>query len=278
MLAHEQLALASRLVVLAVPLRVGLDRRVDEPQLAVALGRVRVAQHDLAVAQRLDLGAHQHEAGLDPLEDLELVPRAAVGDDRMLARSHRPRVLPPPARPPRRRPPPRFGPARRARPLALVARVAPREVERHPAAWRIDLGDHDVDRVAEPEALAVAAADERGAELVRVEAIAGVEPAAGRKPSYTSEKRTNRPGPISPVISPVMLALAVVGEHVRRSRLAGQMPSARRSMSAASRSADDACSRELGETLAAGGPPRPARSLRAGCGGTRDRGSGGSAT
>ena len=44
---------------------------------------VRLLQRRLAVAQRLHLGPGQHEAGLDPVEEVEVVPRAAVLDDQL---------------------------------------------------------------------------------------------------------------------------------------------------------------------------------------------------
>src|SRR4029077_16952903 len=74
----EQLAVARGLVIRAIPLRVGLDRAAHEPQLPPALLRERLAQRDLAGAQRLDLGARERDARLEALENVKLVPRLAV--------------------------------------------------------------------------------------------------------------------------------------------------------------------------------------------------------
>ena len=52
--------------------------------LPVAHVRVRLLQRRAALAQRLDLGAGQHDAGLVPLEQVVVVPRAAVLCDQLL--------------------------------------------------------------------------------------------------------------------------------------------------------------------------------------------------
>src|SRR5690606_18398593 len=61
---------------------VGADVRVPQPRLAALEARVGVLQVRPPGAQRLDLAARQHEAGLERLDDLVVVPRLAVdGDD-----------------------------------------------------------------------------------------------------------------------------------------------------------------------------------------------------
>ena len=66
-----------------LPLRVLRDRGADEPGLAVADLRVRLPELGPAVAQRLHLGAGQLETGLDALEEVVVVPRAAVVGDEL---------------------------------------------------------------------------------------------------------------------------------------------------------------------------------------------------
>ncbi len=63
----------------------------DQPGLAVADLDVGVADRRAALAHALHLGALQHDAGLDALEDLVLVQRAAVTGD-----VAKPLVTPPP--------------------------------------------------------------------------------------------------------------------------------------------------------------------------------------
>ena len=63
------------------------DVQADEPGLALAHVRVRLLQRRLAVAQRLHLGPGQHEAGLDLVEEVVVVPRAAVVDDQLFSRA-----------------------------------------------------------------------------------------------------------------------------------------------------------------------------------------------
>ena len=60
---------------------------VDEPDLAVAGVRIGFGDRSLALAQRLHLGAGQREARLEALEELVVVPRAAVLGDRLLSHS-----------------------------------------------------------------------------------------------------------------------------------------------------------------------------------------------
>jgi hypothetical protein len=54
---------------------------VVEPQLAVAQVGVAVLQRGARGAQRLDLGALQHDAGLELVEQLEAIRRLAVAGD-----------------------------------------------------------------------------------------------------------------------------------------------------------------------------------------------------
>ena len=52
-----------------------------EPDLAAVDLRISIFEVRLAVPQALDLGSRQHDAGLDPLHQLVIVPRAAVARD-----------------------------------------------------------------------------------------------------------------------------------------------------------------------------------------------------
>src|SRR3954447_9274162 len=75
---QQQLALAARLVVGPGPLGVLRDVHASEPQLAVADVRVAVDQVRVAGAQRLHLGAGEHQAGLVDVVDVVVVTRLAV--------------------------------------------------------------------------------------------------------------------------------------------------------------------------------------------------------
>ena len=55
--------------------------RVAQPDLALVDHGVGIAELRLALAQRLDLGAEQLDPALEAVEQLELVPGAAVGGD-----------------------------------------------------------------------------------------------------------------------------------------------------------------------------------------------------
>ena len=83
---QQQLAVAVRVVRLDRGLLVRRDVQADEPELAVARVRVGALQDGVALAQRLDLAAVQHEPGLDALEEVVVVPRAAVLGDQLLGR------------------------------------------------------------------------------------------------------------------------------------------------------------------------------------------------
>jgi hypothetical protein len=56
-----------------------------QPKLAALYARVRVLKGDVASAQRLHFGAFELDAGLERLEDLELVARLAIARDDLLA-------------------------------------------------------------------------------------------------------------------------------------------------------------------------------------------------
>ena len=58
---------------------------LEEPQLAVVDPGVGLVELGLALAERLHLGALQHDAGLEGLEELVLAPGAAVRGDRTVA-------------------------------------------------------------------------------------------------------------------------------------------------------------------------------------------------
>ncbi len=82
---QEELARPVRLVVLAVALAVLGHVQADEPRLAVAHVRVRLLERRLSVSEGLHLGSGQHEAGLDAVEEVVVVPRSAVVDDQLFA-------------------------------------------------------------------------------------------------------------------------------------------------------------------------------------------------
>jgi hypothetical protein len=61
------------------------DVGVDQPQFAVVHRGIGVRQAGAALAQRLDLAADQHEAGLEGVEDLVVEARPAVVRDHLAA-------------------------------------------------------------------------------------------------------------------------------------------------------------------------------------------------
>ena len=69
MLVQEQLADALDVVAPAVRLRVLVDLDLVEERLALAELDEAVGDHDARVAQALDLGADELDAGLDALVD-----------------------------------------------------------------------------------------------------------------------------------------------------------------------------------------------------------------
>src|SRR5438445_3988169 len=82
---EEELPRPGRIVVRTVALVVRLDLGADEPRVAVADLGVGLAERGAAVAEGLDLGAAEDEAGLDPVHPLLVVARTTVVDDQLLA-------------------------------------------------------------------------------------------------------------------------------------------------------------------------------------------------
>ncbi len=82
---QEQLARPGRVVVRAVAERVLRDGGLHEERLAVADHAVGLRQRRLAAAQRLHLGAGQHQPGLERVGDLVVEPGAPVDRDGVLA-------------------------------------------------------------------------------------------------------------------------------------------------------------------------------------------------
>ena len=81
---QQQLAATQRLVVGVAAMRVRADVDVVEEHLAVLDARETVAQVDASLANRLHLGPEQRHAGLERLEEVEVVKRLAVlGDVRL---------------------------------------------------------------------------------------------------------------------------------------------------------------------------------------------------
>src|SRR5438105_13074487 len=78
---HEQAARAGRLVVLVAAGVVGGEVRAIEPHLAVEGPGVGFANVGATVADGLDLGAGEANAGLEALHDLVVVERLAVRRD-----------------------------------------------------------------------------------------------------------------------------------------------------------------------------------------------------
>src|SRR5439155_898223 len=85
--AQEELSVALRVVVGIAAVAVGADVAPDEPGLLVAHRRVGVLEGHLPGTERFHLGAAQHEAGLDGLEDLVVVPGAPVRRDGAVTRA-----------------------------------------------------------------------------------------------------------------------------------------------------------------------------------------------
>ena len=68
-----------------VSLGVLVDVRADQPDFAVSEVGVSLAESDASVAQRLNLGSGQLQAGLVAVEQVVVVPRTAVVRDQLLA-------------------------------------------------------------------------------------------------------------------------------------------------------------------------------------------------
>ena len=64
---------------------IGADMRVDQERFAFVNARVAVDQIGLAVAQRFDFAADQHQARFENLVDEIVVARLAVDTDDLLA-------------------------------------------------------------------------------------------------------------------------------------------------------------------------------------------------
>src|SRR4051794_26732333 len=75
---QQQLARPLRLVIEAVGLQIFRDVGVDQPDLAALGIGVGFRDRGLAVADRLDLGAGQRDAGLDRVVDRIVEPRLAI--------------------------------------------------------------------------------------------------------------------------------------------------------------------------------------------------------
>ena len=69
------------IVVGVAAMVVGAHVAADEPRFAVLDGDVAVLERDLALPEGLHLGPAQDKAGLEGLEDLELVTGLSVGRD-----------------------------------------------------------------------------------------------------------------------------------------------------------------------------------------------------
>ena len=86
--AQEQLAVAVRVVVGVARAVVARDVRPHEPGLAVADVRVGALEVGPALPERLHLRAGQDQAGLEPLEQVVLVPGPPVVRDQLFALRH----------------------------------------------------------------------------------------------------------------------------------------------------------------------------------------------
>ena len=81
---QQQLPAAQRLVFGIPAMAVRADVHVVDEHLAVFDAGKAVAEVDAALADRLHLGAEQHDTGLERLEEVIVVPRLAVlGDVRL---------------------------------------------------------------------------------------------------------------------------------------------------------------------------------------------------
>src|SRR5437879_13747714 len=81
----EELSIPLGHVVGVGAVAVRADVAAQKPTLPIADGGVAVLEVHQAGPERLDLGAPEHQAGLDRLENLVLVPGATVGCDRAIA-------------------------------------------------------------------------------------------------------------------------------------------------------------------------------------------------
>src|SRR5581483_7277359 len=84
-LMQQQLARPFRRMIEAARLQVFGNVGIDQPDFATARVGVGLADRGLAVAQRLHLGAGQHNAGLEGFTDLVIETRPAVVGDNLEA-------------------------------------------------------------------------------------------------------------------------------------------------------------------------------------------------
>jgi hypothetical protein len=76
---HQQPAVARRVVILAVAMRILADVRVEQPELAFASHRVGVLQIDAPFAGRFDFGPEQFDSRFEGFEYVVVVIGLAVG-------------------------------------------------------------------------------------------------------------------------------------------------------------------------------------------------------
>src|SRR5207245_3293274 len=83
---QEQLAGPERIMIDVAAVRVGRDMAIVQERLTAVDPGEGVLEIRLAVAERLDLGAEEHETRLVPLADEIVVERLAVGRQHLLPR------------------------------------------------------------------------------------------------------------------------------------------------------------------------------------------------
>src|SRR2546426_4333410 len=81
----EELSIPLGVVIRVGAVAVRADMTAEEPALPVPDGRVAILEVHQTCPEGFHLGAAQHEAGLDGLEDLVLMPGPSVGRDRAIA-------------------------------------------------------------------------------------------------------------------------------------------------------------------------------------------------
>src|SRR5680860_975741 len=74
----EQLPGSIRVMVRIRAMLVRIDMGTDQPQLSVQHAHVRLADGNLAIANRLDLGTGQNDAGFQRVADFIVMERASV--------------------------------------------------------------------------------------------------------------------------------------------------------------------------------------------------------
>src|SRR5262245_24245974 len=88
---HQQPAVARRVVILAVAMRILADVRVEQPELTRARHRVSILQIDASFAGRFDFGPQKLDSGFEGFEDVVVVISLAVGGNYFVSlclRSH----------------------------------------------------------------------------------------------------------------------------------------------------------------------------------------------